>query len=129
MKKRIYLRGLKNNKIQGVRALRCLPSMGLEEAISLVNTVALMYGKPLEECPCIEVETADFPLLGEQFHFSIDEPQDDQRFLVPTATVLFPGGAMEVYGDAKDVADVIYRLLEEGHPRDKIRIDPHGAFA
>lgn len=41
---------------------------------------------------------------------------------VTAAFIEWPEGSVEITGDAKDIADTIYALLERGVERDKIRV-------
>jgi hypothetical protein len=42
---------------------------------------------------------------------------------MPWAAVHFPGGVFAIGGGVRDLADTIHRLLEDGHPEDKITIE------
>jgi hypothetical protein len=134
----IVLEEIRTYRLQALRALRTLYYLdpayegdcqssdpiqpGLKEAQEMLNSLPL----------AIWILPEDLPKFEEDFVVQSDQrmvPHAKPRYAPnpePRAYIHFPDGMIAIYGDAKDLADAIYRLLGDGHLRDKIFVSTPG---
>jgi len=134
----IVLEEIRTGRLQALRALRTLNYVdpkyeedcqcsdlikpGLKEAQEMLNSLPL----------AVWILPEDLPKFEDDFIVQSDQrlvPHAAPRYAPspePRAYVHFPDGMVAIYGDAKDLADAIYRLLGDGHPRDRIFVSTPG---
>ncbi len=129
----VVLEEVRSNRIMAIRALRTLNysdpeyenniqrggniNPGLKEAKDMVDSLPLSFW----------ILPEDLPLFEEHFVVRTRQPALPPR--EPRAYIYHPNGILEVRGDAKDLADAIYRVLAHGYPRDKVFVMMPGPSA
>jgi len=139
----ILLKEIRTGRIQALRALRTLDHWaaegeeelnvisfkpGLKEALDMVNALPIRirirpdHLSKFEEDFYVQVLSNPPPgydMLGN----CVCGPDISTYCPMPWAAVHFPGGVFTIGGGVRDLADTILRLLEDGHPEDKITIE------
>lgn len=131
----IVLEKVRTTRMKALRALRTLhyldPSYenniqrcdpiepGLKQAQGMLNSLPLEFWILPESLPEFE----------EDFFLQIKpEPPPFDPFGGICAHITYPHGEIAIKGDAKDIADTIYRLLAEGYPRESIYVCTPGPY-
>lgn len=141
----IMLQGIRTGRVQALKALRTLDHWhpdadeddqgafgisfkpGLKEALDMVNAMPTK----------IRIYPAHLPEFEKDFYVQVvSNPPSDyiqpgdcvagpdmSHYQMPWAAIYFPGGVLSIGGGVRDLADTIHRLLEDGHPEDKITIE------
>jgi hypothetical protein len=140
----IALESIRTNRIRALRALRTLHYVdpkyeedcqcynpfkpGLKEAQEMLDSLPLSARilpedlSKFEEDFYIQVLSnppSDYDMLGD----CVCGPDTSTYGPMPWAAIHFPGGVFAIGGGVRDLADTILRLLEDGHPEDKITIE------
>jgi hypothetical protein len=132
----ITLESIRIDRIQAIRALRVLHYLPPEQEERCQNLDPIMPGvrearDMLDRMPFqVWILPEDLPEFEKYFFLQVKpEPSPFDPFGGICAHIRYPHGEIAVKGDAKDIADTIYRLLAEGHSRESIYVYTPGPYA